>query len=120
MIEMTEQEAIARFEKIHYLYEKEDMKRDIDSIRFILSQNPIEIPQVRAQINTVNAKHPENIIIYNLIFPPQGIRISLGSASDDNLISDLRWKLEYLQAKCIGKVFEEFYKEMQKMQNGQQ
>ena len=50
--------------------------------------------------------------IDNLIFPPQGNRVSVGSASDDNLISDLTWKLDYLQAKQKGKVFDEFCKTM--------
>lgn len=109
---MTEKEAVDIFEKAHFLHDQSDMKRDIDSICCVLSQNPIDMYQVRIQIDTVNRKHPENIILFNLIFPPQGNRVSVGSASDDNLISDLTWKLDYLQAKQKGKVFDEFCKTM--------
>lgn len=109
---MTEKEAVDIFEKAHFLHDQSDMKRDIDSIRCVLSQNPIDMYQVKIQIDMVNQKHPENIILFNLIFPPQGNRVSVGSASDNNLISDLTWKLDYLQAKKKGKAFDEFCKTM--------
>lgn len=109
---MTEKEAVDIFEKAHFLHDQSDMKRDIDSIRCVLSQNPIDMYQVKIQIDMVNQKHPENIILFNLIFPPQGNRVSVGSASDNNLISDLTWKLDYLQAKQKGKAFDEFCKTM--------
>lgn len=111
---MTDKEAIERFEQTyeqpHSVKEQFDMIQDIEKIRNVLSKTPVVISQVREQIDTVNRKHPENIIIFNLIFPPQGNRVSLVSASDDNLISDLTWKLDYLQAKQMGKAFEEFCK----------
>ncbi len=119
---MNDKEAIERFEQTHFLQEQNDMIQDMENIRNVLSQNPVIMSQVRAQIDTVNRKHPENVFIYNLIFPPQGNRVSLDSASDDNLISDLIWKLDYLQAKQKGEAFEEFCKTMrrsaQKNQNG--
>lgn len=119
---MTDKEAIEHFEKAHFLHEQNDMIKDVDSIRCVLSQSPVDMFQVRTQIDTVNRKHPENVIIFNLIFPPQGNRVSLNSASDDNLISDLKWKLDYLQAKQKGKAFEEFCKTMRSIaqdnQNG--
>lgn len=119
---MTDKEAIERFEQTHFLQEQNDMIQDIENIRNVLSQNTAVMSQVRAQIDTVNRKHPENVIIYNLIFPPQGSRVSLDSASDGNLISDLIWKLDYLQAKQKGKAFEEFCKTMRRIaqenQNG--
>ena len=119
---MTEKEAIETFEKAHFLQEQDDMIQDMENIRDVLSQNPVAKSQVRAQIDTVNRKHPENVIIYKLIFPPKGNSISLDSASDDNLISDLIWKLDYLQAKQMGKAFEEFCKTMRRItqenQNG--
>ena len=43
---MTEKEAIDIFEKAHFLQEQGDMKKDIDSIRCILSQHPIDIYHV--------------------------------------------------------------------------
>lgn len=119
---MTDKEAIERFEKAHFLHEQNDMIKDVDSIHCVLSQSPVDMFQVRRQIDTVNRKHPENVIIFNLIFPPQGNRVSLDSASDDNLISDLKWKLDYLQAKQKRKAFEEFCKTMRSIaqdnQNG--
>lgn len=63
---MTEKEAIELFEKAKFLYEQADIERDIENIRYILSQNPINMNYVIKQINTVNSKHRENIIIYNL------------------------------------------------------
>ena len=117
---MTEKEAVDIFEKAHFLHDQSDMKRDIDSIRCVLSQNPIDMYQVKIQIDMVNQKHPENIILFNLIFPPQGNRVSVGSASDNNLISDLTWKLDYLQAKQKGKAFDEFCKTMRKIANEHQ
>lgn len=112
---MTDKEAIECFKKGHFLHEQSDMIRDMNSIRLVLSQNPIDMFQVRAQIDIVNRKHPENVIVFNLIFPPLGKPVSLDSASDDNLIYDLAWKLDYLHAKQEGKAFEEFCKEMRRI-----
>ncbi len=112
---MTEKEAIDIFEKAHFLHDQNDMIRDIDRIRCVLSQRPVDMYQVRKQIDTVNRKHPENVILFNVVFPPQGNRVSLASASDENLISDLTWKLDYLQAKQKGKTFDEFCKTMRKL-----
>ena len=113
---MTEKEAIKCFEKVHFLHEQNDMKNDIDHIVYILSQNPIDMFQVGEKIGIVNCKHPENIVIFNLIFPPKGNSISLNDACDDNLISDLTWKLNYLKAKREGKSFEEFRKTIRDME----
>ncbi len=115
---MTEKEAIKCFEKIHFLHEQNDMKRDIDIIRCVLLQNPIDMFQVKEKIGMVNCKHPENVVIFNLIFPPKGDPILLNDAYDDNLISDLTWKLNYLQAKREGKDFEEFCKTIRDMAIG--
>lgn len=119
---MTEKEAVEAFEKAHFLHEQNDMITDMNSIRCVLSQSPVVVSHVRAKIDIINRKHPENVIIYKLIFPPKGNTVSLDSASDDNLISDLIWKLDYLQAKQMGKAFEEFCKTMRRIaqenQNG--
>lgn len=112
---MTEKEAIEIFEKAHSLHEQLDMESDIRNIGSVLSQRPIDIYQVRTQISTVNRKHPENVILFNLFFPPQGNRVFLAEASDQDLIDDLTWKHTYLQAKKAGKAIEELYKEMRKM-----
>ncbi len=119
---MTEKEAIELFEKAKFLYEQADMERDIENIRCILLQNPINMNCVMEQIGIVKDKHSENIKIFNIIFPPQGNSIPLTLASDKERISDLIWKLSYLQAKKKGKTFEEFCKAMrnisQENQNG--
>ena len=121
---MTDKEAKDLFEKVHFLHEQNDMENDINNIYSVLSQSPINIFQVKKQIKTVNEKHPENVVIFNMIFPPQGNRVSVDSAPDDYLISDLTWKLNYLQAKKDGKAYEEFCKTMrgiiQENQNGVQ
>lgn len=111
---MTEKEAIEIFEKVHSLHEQMDMENDIRDIGRVLSQRPIDLYQVRTQIDIVNRKHPENVILYNLIFPPHGNSVSLANASDQNLIDDLAWKQIYLQAKKAGKLFGELCKEVRK------
>lgn len=116
---MTNEEAIELFNKAHFLHEQIDMKNDIDNIQGVLSQCPVDIFQVESLIGTVNSKHPENITIFNIIFPPQGNPVPLDSASVNDKICDLTWKLKYLQAKQTGKAFEEFRKAItQGDQNG--
>jgi len=111
---MTEKDAVEIFKKAHSLREQLDMENDIGYIGIILSQNSIDIYQVRAKIEEINRKHPENLILYNMIFPPQGNRVSLAEATVHNLIDDLAWKQTYLQAKRVGKAFEKFCEEMRK------
>lgn len=67
---MTEKEAIELFEKAHFLQEQMDMQKDIDDIATILSQNPISMELVEAEIRKINTKHPEKIILNHIIFPP--------------------------------------------------
>lgn len=112
---MTEKEAKEIFEKAHSLYEQMDMESDIRNIGNVLLQKPIDIDQVRMQIITVNGKHPENKTLFNRIFPPQGKRMSISEASDQGLIEDLAWKHTYLQAKKVGKAFDELCKELRKI-----
>ena len=116
---MTEKEAIDIFEKAHSLQEQIDMKKDMDNIHYVLSQCPINMIDVMLLIEKINKEHPENIIIFNLIHPSQKNSVPLCAASDENKISDLKWKWDYLQAKQIGKIFEEFRKTItQGNQNG--
>lgn len=111
---MTEKEAIALFERAHTLQEQLELESDIQDISNILNQRPINMYQVRAKIEKVNKEHLENVVLFNLIFPPQGNRVSIENASDQSLINDLAWKKIYLQAKKEGKAFDAFCKEMQK------
>ena len=112
---MTEKEAIDFFEKAHFLREQMDMDSDINSISNILSQPFINMGLVRHYIDKINDSHPENMVLYNIMFPPQGDRVPLGNASNDSLIQHLMWKQKYLQAKRAGKTFDEFCKEMKKI-----
>lgn len=111
---MTEKEAIELFEKVHTIQEQWKLKSDIQDISNILNQRPVNMYQVRVKIEKVNEEHPENVPLFNLIFPPRGNRVSLANASDQSLIGDLTWKRIYLQAKKDGKLFDEFCKEMRK------
>ena len=112
---MTKEEAIDFFEKAHFLHEQMDMDSDIYSIGNILSQPFINMGLVRHYIDKINDNHPENMILYNAIFPPQENRVPLDSASDDSLIQHLLWKQKYLQAKRAGKTFDELYNEIRKI-----
>ena len=111
---MTEREAINLFEKAHTLQEQWKLENDIQDISNILNQKPILMYQVREKIDKVNKEHPENIVLFNMIFPPQGNRVPLDNAPDQSLINDLAWKQIYLQAKKAGKLFDEFCKEIRK------
>lgn len=111
---MTEREAINLFEKAHTLQEQWKLENDIQDISNILKQRPIQMHQVREKIDKVNTEHPENIVLFNLIFPPRRNRVFLANAPDQSLIDDLAWKQIYLQAKKAGKLFDEFCKEMRK------
>lgn len=110
---MTEQEAIKLFEKAHFLKEKLDMQDDINDINEILTY-PVDVAKVYEKIEHINRKHPENIILFNIIYPPVGKPIPLNRATNDNLINDLIWKREFLNAKMNAKLFDEFCKEMKK------
>lgn len=119
---MSNEEAIRYFEKVRFIDEQIDMEKEINNCCYILSQSPVDVDQVKQEIYVINAKHPENQILFRLIFPPKGETIQLSNASDANLIEDLKWKLYFLQAKKSGKAFDEFCKTMREMiqenQNG--
>lgn len=55
------------------------------------------------------------MVLYNIMFPPQGNCVPLDIASGDSLIQHLLWKQKYLQAKRAGKTFDELCKEMRKI-----
>ena len=112
---MTEKEAMDSFEKAHFLHEQMNTENDINGISNILYQPFINMDQVRYYINKINNDHPENMALYNIMFPPQGDRVPLGSASNDSLIQHLLWKQKYLQAKRAGKTFDEYSKEIRRI-----
>lgn len=108
---MTKQEAIRLFEKVHFLKDELDMQSDINEINNILTL-PIDINMVMNKIHDINRKHPENVILYNVIYPPVGSPVPLNRATDNGLINDLTWKKYFLIAKMKAKTFDEFCKEM--------
>lgn len=108
---MTNQEAIKLFENAHSLKEQLDMQSDINDIDRILTR-PINIYDVKDKINSINENHPENVILYKIIYPPVGNPVPLNRATDNGLINDLIWKKYFLNAKMKAKAFDEFYKEM--------
>ncbi len=59
------------------------------------------------KIKEINQKHPENVVINYIIFPPIGGICKVDDASDFSKINDLTWKRRYLQAKSFGKTFDE-------------
>lgn len=87
------------------------MQDDINDIDRILTY-PVDVAKVYEKIEHINRNHPENIMLFKLIYPPVGKPIPLDSATNDNLINDLIWKKEYLKAKMNAKLFDEFRKEM--------
>lgn len=108
---MTEQEAIRLFEKAHFLKDELDMQSDMNEIDNILTSK-ININAVMNKIYDINEKHPENVVLYNVIYPPVGNPVPLNRATDNGLINDLTWKKYFLIAKMKAKTFDEFYKEM--------
>ncbi len=108
---MNNSEAIAIFEKIHFAHEIQEMKNDILDIDCILGRQFINMDDVVKKIKEINQKHPENVVINYIIFPPIGGICKVDDASDFSKINDLTWKRRYLQAKLFGKTFDEFVNE---------
>lgn len=106
--------AIGMMEKVHTVYEILKMQLDITDINCILGQVPVDVGSVVHKIKEINAEHCENIIIYNMIFPPVGKTYTIDEASDSDKINDLAWKEIYLKAKSLGKTFDELVKELHK------
>ena len=109
---MTGQDAISIFEKDYMVNEQLDMEKDIQDIGVILNQRNVDRGLVIKKIENVNEKHPENVLIHDLIFQPQRTSIPLSMISDQDFIADLKWKQIYLKAKKCGKLFEDFCKEI--------
>ncbi|MDE7206321.1 MAG: hypothetical protein K2N90_04055 [Lachnospiraceae bacterium] len=114
---MDNSEAIAIFEKLHLVHEIQEMNYDIGDIDCILGSQFINMDDVVTKIKKINEKHPENVVINYIIFPPIGGICKVDDAPDLSKINDLIWKRRYLQAKSLGKTFDEFVKELTK-ENG--
>ena len=91
-----------------------DMRSTIDDVQRILQTIPFDEDTARQKIYEINAKHPENTAVWNLIHANTPSGISIQQASKENLYQDLQWKEFYLEAKILGKSVEEMRKDLQK------
>lgn len=90
-----------------------DMRSTIDDIQRILQTIPFDEDAARQKIYEINAKHPENTAVWNLIHANTPSGVSIHQASKENLYQDLQWKAYYLEAKILGKSVEEMRKDLQ-------
>ena len=90
-----------------------DMRSTIDDIQKILQTIPFDENTARQKIYEINAKHPDNKIIWNLFHANIPSGISIQQASKENLYQDLQWKAYYLEAKILGKSVDEMRKDLQ-------
>ena len=90
-----------------------DMRSTIDDIQMILRTAPFDEDTARQKICEINAKHPDNKMIWNLIHANTPSGVSIQQASKENLCQDLQWKAYYLEAKIFGKSVDEMRKEWQ-------
>ena len=88
----------------------------IEDIEKLLESMPFNSPAARALIETVNTEHSENRVWYNLLhYSSNGAvgssNIPVANALDSQLKEDLTWKHYYLNAKLLGKTFDDIQKE---------
>lgn len=91
-----------------------DMRSTIDDVQRIMQKIPFDEDAARQKIYEINAKHPENTAVWNLIHANTPSGVSIQQASKENLYQDLQWKKFYLEAKILGKSVEEMRKDLQK------
>ena len=90
-----------------------DMRSTIDDIQKILQTIPFDEDTARQKVYEINAKHPDNKMIWNLFHANIPSGISIQQASKENLYQDLQWKEFYLEAKILGKSVDEMRKDLQ-------
>lgn len=98
---------------VHTAIEIADMRSTIDDIQKILQTIPFDEDTARQKVYEINAKHPDNKMIWNLLHANVPSGISIQQASKENLYQDLQWKAYYLEAKILGKSVDEMRKEWQ-------
>ena len=94
------------------VYDIMDMQKTISEIDAILQYNPLNAESARQKIFEINGSHPENVIIYKVLFSGGQSAPTIGFADDEQLRSDLSWKRYYLNAKCAGKTVDEMQREL--------
>lgn len=90
-----------------------DMRSTIDDIQKILQTIPFDEDTARQKVYEINAKHPDNKMIWNLLHANVPSGVSIQQASKENLCQDLQWKAYYLEAKILGKSVDEMQKDWQ-------
>ena len=90
-----------------------DMRSTIDDVQRIMQKIPFDEDAARQKIYEINAKHPENTAVWNLIHANVPSGVSIQQASKENLYQDLQWKEFYLEAKILGKSVDEMRKDLQ-------
>lgn len=90
-----------------------DMRSTIDDIQKILQTIPFDEDTARQKVYEINAKHPDNKMIWNLLHANVPSGVSIQQASKENLYQDLQWKAYYLEAKILGKSVDEMQKDWQ-------
>lgn len=98
---------------VHTAAEIADMRSTIDDIQRIMQKIPLDEDAARQKIYEINAKHPDNKMIWNLFHANTPSGVSIQQASKENLYQDLQWKAYYLEAKILGKSVDEMRKDLQ-------
>lgn len=101
------------FSSVYTAIEIADMRSTIDDIQKILQTIPFDEDTARQKVYEINAKHPDNKMIWNLLHANVPSGVSIQQASKENLYQDLQWKAYYLEAKLLGKSVDEMRKEWQ-------
>ena len=68
------------------------IQRTILKIQEIMNADPFSAKEVRDEICAINLEHPENLVIYGLLFPQNSSGTRIVDADKECLIRDLQWK----------------------------
>lgn len=101
------------FSSVYTAIEIADMRSTIGDIQKILQTIPFDEDTARQKVYEINAKHPDNKMIWNLLHANVPSGVSIQHASKENLYQDLQWKEFYLEAKILGKSVDEMRKDLQ-------
>lgn len=80
------------FSSVYTAIEIADMRSTIDDIQKILQTIPFDEDTARQKVYEINAKHPDNKMIWNLLHANVPSGVSIQQASKENLYQDLQWK----------------------------
>ena len=76
------------------------MQRTILKIQEIMKADPFSAKEPRDEICAINLEHPENLVIYGLLFPQNSLGARIVDADKECLIRDLQWQKSVV-AKAI-------------------